>query len=90
MRALKRLAYFFDQEQRLGRLGRCDSEILARALVGAMHHYAFAERCGINELIPMPQHTYARGVVSMLLGPLIVEDLSEEGDESSPSSGVDS
>lgn len=78
IRALKKLAYFFDQEQRLGRLRRCDSEVLARAFVGALHHYSFAERCGVNEIMPMPRSTYARGVVAMLLDGVIAA--SEEAE----------
>ncbi len=79
IRALKTVAYFLDQEMALGRLARRDSEVLARALIGALHHYSFAERFGINEVLPMPRSTYVRGVVSTIFDGLILTEDHDAG-----------
>ena len=71
--AIKRISSYFEREQRIGRLGPCDPEILARALMGALHHFAFAELHGINEQLYMPRTTYVRGVVERLFGDLILD-----------------
>lgn len=79
--ALKRLTHFFDHEQRLGRLSGPDAELLARVFLGALHHYCFAERIGLNARMPMPQATYVRGVVALILdGAAPPSTLSSQGD----------
>lgn len=73
--AIKRISSYLEREQRMGRLGACDPEILGRALMGALHHFAFAELHGVNDQLYMPRATYVRGIVERLFGDLILEDL---------------
>lgn len=71
VQALKSIAAYIEREQHLGRISLCDPEIFARALMGAIHHFAFTEIHGINERLYMPRTTYLRGVVTLLLGGLL-------------------
>ena len=50
-----------------GRIRNTDPEIAARILVASLHHYAFADMTGLNDMMPMPRETYVRGVVDNLL-----------------------
>lgn len=70
---LKAVANYFAQLRAVGRIRMADPEILARMLLAATHHYAFAEFAGLNEVLPLPRETYVRGVVDNLmrgLGPI--------------------
>ncbi len=64
---VKMLANFFGDEQRAGRLRRCDAEIAARMFLGMLHNYAFFEYMGLHAYLPMPRQTYVRGAVENLL-----------------------
>lgn len=78
--SLRKLSRYFDQEQRAGRIRRCDSEVLARLFLGALHHYSFAERMGINDRMPISQSTYARGVVATILDGVIIQEQQDSGE----------
>lgn len=67
LQVLKPLMRLVERERRRGRIGPCDSEVLSRMFLGSLFHFAFAEVCGINQMLPMPRETYARGVVTYLL-----------------------
>ncbi|MFP4598763.1 MAG: TetR/AcrR family transcriptional regulator [Persicimonas sp.] len=73
VRCIKGLANYLCHEQRAGRIRACDPEVAARTYLGALHMYAFAHTCGINEFLPMPKHTFVRGVVDQLLRGVRVE-----------------
>jgi AcrR family transcriptional regulator len=78
-RGVRHLMKFFEREKRQGRLRSPDPEITARMFLGALHHYSFAEICGLNDMLPMPRRTYVRGVVTHLLEGL--EVAGDEGEE---------
>lgn len=59
---------YFANLRRQERIGLRDPEIIARMIVGALHHYAFAEFAGLNDVLPMLRETYVRGVVATVLG----------------------
>ena len=67
IRVIGRMSRFFEAERRAGRIRGTDPELLARMLLGSLHHYAFAELHGLNDFYPMPKRTYIRGVVDTLL-----------------------
>ncbi len=67
LRALKTVMQFIERERERGRIGRCDPELVARMYLGSLFHFAFAQVSGMNEILPMPRQTYARGVVKYLL-----------------------
>jgi AcrR family transcriptional regulator len=73
--AIKRISSYVEREQREQRLGPCDPEILGRALMGALHHFAFAELSGVNDQLYMPRATYVRGIVERLFGDLILDEV---------------
>lgn len=70
---LKAIAHFFHHEQRAGRIRLTDPEIPARMLIGAMHHHAFFECCGLDAHAPLPPSTHIRGCVDVLLQGIEVE-----------------
>ena len=67
LRALKAVMGFFLAEQKAGRMRATDPEILARMFLGSLHHWAFAEICGINDYMAMPRQTCVRGIVDNLI-----------------------
>jgi AcrR family transcriptional regulator len=67
IRVIGRMSRFFESERRAGRIRGADPEVLARMLLGSLHHYAFAELHGLNDFYPMPRKTYIRGVVDTLM-----------------------
>ena len=64
---IRSLARYLAAEQQLGRLGPCDVEIVARVLLGASIQYAMHESHGVNAWLPMPQETFIRGTVALVL-----------------------
>jgi AcrR family transcriptional regulator len=67
VRALKRLAAYFDAEMRLGRLRKHDPEIFARVYAGSMVHYVFMEVVlSAQEQLPLPPETFIRGLVDLI------------------------
>ena len=65
--ALRALTKFFLIEQKAGRLQTCDPEVSARLFLGSLHHFAFCEMCGINDIVVMPRQTFVRCTVNQLL-----------------------
>lgn len=65
--AIRALSRYLSAEQQGGRLGPCDVEIVARLLLGASIKYAMNESYGVNAWLPMPEETYIRGSVELVL-----------------------
>lgn len=75
MRGLKMLSRYFEAEMRLGRLARHDPEIVARTLSGALWEYASMELMFEDHTtLPLPEATFVRGVVQLLMQGLAVEE----------------
>lgn len=71
VRALKRMAGYFEAEMRRGRLHRHDAEIVARTFVGGIVSFVFVETMWDTQAtLPMPAETYVRGHVKLLLSGL--------------------
>ena len=67
LRALKKLAGYFEAEIRLGRLRPFDAEILARIFLGGVQQYVFFELVTrAQHALPMPLPTFLRGLVAVL------------------------
>jgi len=59
---------YFEAERRLGRLRNVDVSIVARTFMGAIYNFAAMEVIvGLDDPLPMPAETYARGLVDILL-----------------------
>ncbi|MFT5429963.1 MAG: AcrR family transcriptional regulator [Myxococcota bacterium] len=67
LRAIRNLSHYIGAEIKLGRLRPCDSEVIARVLLGSVHAYVFHEQVGLNEKLPLAAPTYIRGLVDALL-----------------------
>ncbi len=67
VRLVRSLMQFFEGQRRQGNIATRDPEVVARMFVGSLHHYAFAEFVGLNDLLPLPRETYLRVVVQNLL-----------------------
>ena len=85
---LKRLASYFEVQMDRGTLRRMDSELLARAYLGTIHHYCMARIVAPAGLQPMmPPGMFVRGLVDLLLhGCLLPSDSSADGFSSGNSS----
>jgi AcrR family transcriptional regulator len=67
IRALKRLASFFEAEMRAKRFRRHDAEIVARAFLGSLQSYVFFELIlKAHDELPLPAEMHVRGVVNLL------------------------
>lgn len=65
---LKRLAMFFEAQMQDGRLRNMDSEIIARAFLGSIHHYCMTRLLGGDSVMgTLPEGMFARGLVDLLL-----------------------
>jgi len=67
VQAVRAVMGFFEHHRRQGTIRTSDPEVAARMFVASIHHYAFAEYVGLNDMLPMPRETYVRGVVDTLL-----------------------
>ncbi len=67
VQGVKAVMNFFAQHRRAGRIRMTDPEVVARMFVASIHHYAFAEMAGLNQMMPIPRETYVRGVVANLI-----------------------
>jgi AcrR family transcriptional regulator len=65
-RDIKLLAAFFEREIAAGRLRPCDSEVLARAFLGALLHHGMFEMLGVNRRLPIARATFVRAMVDQL------------------------
>ena len=67
LRVLKDLSGYFEAEIRLGRIRRQDPEIVARTIMGAVFHYVcFEQVFRAQELLPLPEETFVRGLVELV------------------------
>jgi AcrR family transcriptional regulator len=65
---LKALASYFERQMELGKLRRMDTELLARTLLGAVHHFAMTRILleeGDGSL--MPDGMFVRGLADLML-----------------------
>jgi len=65
-RALRQAARYFTAEMRLGRLRRCDPEVLARALFGGVQNYVFHELIRKRRSTAKADRAFVRGLVDLL------------------------
>lgn len=65
-RAIRAVTAFFDAEMRAGRLAAMDPEVLARMLLGSLHHYCMSELFA-PRAVALPPDKYAGEVVEALL-----------------------
>jgi AcrR family transcriptional regulator len=65
---LKALGGYFEQQMELGKVRRMDAEVLARALLGSIHHFAMTRILleEGNQLV-MPEGMFVRGLADLLL-----------------------
>jgi hypothetical protein len=67
LRAIKRLASFFEAEMRAHRLRRHDPEVVARCFLGSLQNYVFFELIlKAQDELPLPPEMHVRGVVNLL------------------------
>jgi AcrR family transcriptional regulator len=67
VQVIKKLAGFFENEMRHGRMARRDPEVVARVFVGAMVHFVFVELVTkSHQELPLPQQLFARGIVNLI------------------------
>jgi AcrR family transcriptional regulator len=65
-RVVRAISTFFASEMELGRLRRNDPEVLARLLLGALHHYCLSELVA-RDVGGLSPSDFARGVVEVLV-----------------------
>jgi hypothetical protein len=66
-RVVRAITAFFEAEMGAGRLGRRNPEVLARMLLGTLHHFCVSEHVAPG-VVAMSAADYAREVVDVLLG----------------------
>ena len=76
VQGVKAFTKYFTHLRRARRIGVKDPEIVARMFVGSLHHYAFADFAGLNDVMPMPRESYVRGLVACL-----IEGIGDVGDD---------
>lgn len=81
VRSLKALANWFDAEMRAGRMRPRDPEVVARIFGGAVFHHVFLEMMGVNEVLPLPDATFVRGLIESLWSGLEPEPRAEKAVE---------
>jgi AcrR family transcriptional regulator len=65
---LKALAGYFERQMELGTLRRMDAEVLARTLLGAVHHFAMTRiLLEEGESALMPEGMFVRGLADLML-----------------------
>jgi AcrR family transcriptional regulator len=75
-----RIVGYFEEQVRLGRLRRLDSEVLARTFLGALHHY-----CMVRVIAPeaqalmIPESMFVRGLVDIVLHGALAPPEGEPG-----------
>jgi AcrR family transcriptional regulator len=74
---VKALAAYFEQQMDKGKLRQMDSELLARALLGAVHHFALT-RILLEEGdgAVMPEGMFVRGLADLILNGAAVPETS--------------
>ena len=76
---LKAFAAYFERMMDKGRLRRVDSEVLARALIGSLHHYCMTRilLAESGEAV-IPEGMFVRGLVDLLLNGAAASEGSPE------------
>lgn len=64
---LRELGAYFERKMDSGELRRMDAEVLARALLGAVHHYSTTRILIGPGDVMIPEGMYVRGLVDLLL-----------------------
>ena len=65
---LKTLGGYFEQQMELGKLRQMDAEVLARALLGAVHHFVMTRiLLDDGDDTVMPEGMFVRGLADLLL-----------------------
>jgi AcrR family transcriptional regulator len=72
VRAVKRIASYFEAEMRAGRLRRADAEIVARGWIGALWHFVMLE-VTVPDHLPLPAPIFLRGHIDNLLRGLALD-----------------
>ncbi len=66
--ARKRLTAYLEAEQKLGRIGDVDVDVMSRAFLGSIYNFISLElMMAGHEARPMPKSTFVRGLVDVLL-----------------------
>jgi AcrR family transcriptional regulator len=85
LRALRRLAAYFEAEIQCGRLRRVDPELLARMFMGSVQQYVFFEVVmKAQDELPLPLPTYIRSFVAVLIDGCGPEAEAQGGAAASP------
>ena len=74
---LKTLGGYFEQQMELGKLRQMDAEVLARALLGSVHHFVMTRillEDGDNTV--MPEGMFVRGLADLLLNGAVAVEAS--------------
>ncbi len=67
LRAIQKLAAFFESEIRAHRIRKHDAEIVARAFLGGLQNYVFMELIlKAQDELPLPAEMHVRGLVNLL------------------------
>jgi hypothetical protein len=65
-RVITAITAFFEAEMAAGRLRRRNAEVLARLLLGSLHHFCVSEHVAPG-VVGMSAHDFAREIVDVLL-----------------------
>jgi AcrR family transcriptional regulator len=66
LRNLKALTRYFRREIQLGRMRKCEPEVLARALLGALLNHAFYKAMGFHARRPISAQRYVASLIDTL------------------------
>jgi AcrR family transcriptional regulator len=64
---LKALAAYFERKMDEGTLRRLDAELLARTLIGSLHHYSVTRTLMEADEVLIPEGMFVRGLIDLLL-----------------------
>lgn len=64
---LKTLGAYFERKMDEGKLRRMDAEVLARAFIGAVHHYCMTRMLDETDGAVIPEGMFVRGLVDLIL-----------------------
>lgn len=64
---LNTLTRHFTEERKLGRLGKCEPEILAQVVLGSLSNFVFHELMGVQQRLPMTAEVYLTKFLTLVL-----------------------
>jgi hypothetical protein len=64
---LKAFGAYLEEKMERGEIRRMDAEVLARALIGAVHHYAMTRILMGPDDVVIPEGMFVRGLLDLLL-----------------------